>query len=323
LFEVYDWIRIQVVKEVKEARGRGCGLAKLRFERSDREGEIMTIAKRPVVTASLTTSVYDVVHIMAREGFRRIPIVDLRTKRLQGIVTSTDIVDYLGGGEKFQIIQREFNGSFFKAINAPVKFIMRPNPPAVKNVVTIDYAIKLMEQHKVGGLPVVDSADRVLAIVTERDLLSVFEGKARGVKLAALMTEKVVTAAGETTIVEAEREMVEKSFRRLPLVSQGKLVGIVTAMDIVRFFGSGEVFKHLRSGTILQVLQTPALQIGTKKLVTISPNADVNEAARTMKERNVGALLVVDDEKLVGILTERDFFKLSSSGTRAKEGIVP
>ena len=42
-----------------------------------------------------------------------------------------------------------------------------------------------------------------------------------------------------------------------------------------------------------------------------------------MKERNVGALLVVDDEKLVGILTERDFFKLSGSGTRAKEGIVP
>jgi CBS domain-containing protein len=124
------------------------------------------------------------------------------------------------------------------------------------------------------------------------------------------MTEKVVTATCGTTIVEAEREMIEKSFRRLPLVSQGKLVGIVTAMDIVRFFGSGEVFQNLRSGNILQVLQTPALQIGTKKLITISPNANVDEAARTMKERNVGALLVVDNEKLVGILTERDFFKL-------------
>ena len=272
----------------------------------------MTIATRPVVTASLTTSVYDVVHIMAREGFRRIPIVDLRTNKLQGIVTSTDIVDYLGGGEKFQIIEREFKGSFFKAINEPVKFIMRPNPPAVQNVATVGHAIKLMKQHGVGGLPVVDNANRVLAIVTERDLLSIFEEKIRGVKVAAVMTEKVVTATGETTILEAEREMVRKSFRRLPIVSQGKLVGIITAMDIVRFFGSGEVFQHLRSGTILQVLQTPALQIGTKELVTISPSANVDEAARTMKERNVGALLVVDDEKLVGILTERDFFKLIS-----------
>jgi len=272
----------------------------------------MTIAKCPVITAALTTSVYDVVHIMAEEGFRRIPIVDPRTKTLQGIVTSTDIVDYLGGGRKFDIIQGELDGSFFKAINEPVKSIMRPNPPTVENVATIGRAIELMKQHGVGGLPVVDNANRMLAIVTEKDLLNVFEGKARGVKVVALMTKEVVTGTGETTIIEAAREMVGKSFRRLPLVSEGRLVGIVTAMDIVRFFGSGEVFQHLRSGTILQVLQTPALQIGTEKLVTTSQDADVTEAARTMKERNVGALLVVDDGKLVGMLTERDFFKLAS-----------
>jgi CBS domain-containing protein len=271
----------------------------------------MTIAKGPVITAALATSVYDVVHIMAEEGFRRIPIVDPRTKTLQGIVTSTDIVDYLGGGRKFEIIQRELDGSFFKAINEPVKSIMRPNPPTVEDVATINRAIELMKQHRVGGLPVVDIANRVLAIVTEKDLLSVFGRKARGVRVEALMTKEVVTGNGETTIIEAEREMVEKSFRRLPLVSEGRLVGIITAMDIVRFFGSGEVFQHLRSGTILQVLQTPALQIGTKKLVTTSQNADATEAARTMNERNVGALPVVDDEKLVGMLTERDFFKLA------------
>jgi CBS domain-containing protein len=255
---------------------------------------------------------------MAREGFRRIPIVDVRTERLQGIVTSTDVVDYLGGGKKFEIIQQKFSGSFFKAINEPVKSIMRPNPPAVENVATVGRAIELMKQHGVGGLPVVDNEDRVLAIVTERDVLRVFEVKAKGVEVAALMTEKVVTAPSETTIIEAEREMVEKSFRRLPLVSKGRLVGIVTAMDIVRFFGSGEVFQHLRSGTILQVLQTPALQIGTKKLVAISPHANGDEAARTMNERNVGALLVVDDERLVGILTERDFFKLIADARGSK-----
>jgi CBS domain-containing protein len=270
----------------------------------------MMIAKRPVVTASLETSVYDVVRIMTREGFRRIPIVDVRTKGLQGIVTSTDIVDYLGGGEKFGIIKRDFKGSFFKAMNEPVKFIMRTSPPAVQNVATIHQAIKLMKQHGVGGLPVIDNAGRVLAIVTERDLLSVFEEKIERVKVADLMTKDVVTATDKTSILEAERKMVEKSFRRLPILSRGKLAGIITAMDIVRFFGSGEAFQCLRSGTIVQVLQTPALQIGTKKLVTISSDASVNEAATTMKERHVGALLVVDDEKLVGIMTERDFFKL-------------
>jgi CBS domain-containing protein len=290
----------------------GRELANMKSESFNRKGEIMTIAKGQVITASLTTSVYDVVHIMAKEGFRRIPIVDPKTRTLQGIVTSTDIIDYLGGGKKFEIIQKELNGSFFKAINEPVKSIMRPNPPTVENTATIGRAIELMMQHRVGGLPVVDNANRVLAIVTERDLLSVFEAKARGVKIVALMTKEVITGTGETTIIEAAREMVGKSFRRLPLVSEGRLVGIITAMDIVRFFGSGEVFQHLRSGTILQVLQTPALQIGTKKLITTSQDADSTEAARIMKERNVGALLVVDDAKLIGMLTERDFFKLAS-----------
>lgn len=167
-----------------------------------------------------------------------------------------------------------------------------------------------MKQHGVGGLPIVDSANRVWAIVTERDMLSVFKGKISGVKVADLMTKNVVTATPRTTIFEAERAMIEKSFRRLPIVSEGKVVGIVTAMDVVRFFGSGEVFQHLRSGTMLQVLQTPALEIGVKNVITTAFSADSGEAARIMNEKNIGALLVVDDERLVGIITERDFFKL-------------
>jgi CBS domain-containing protein len=277
------------------------------------EGEIMTMAKRSVITASLITSVYDVVHIMAEKGFRRIPIVDTGTKKLQGIVTSTDIVNYLGGGEKFRIIQQKFKGSFFKAINEPIKSIIKPNPPSIKTTATIGDAIRLMKQHRVGGLPVVDFANRVCAIITERDMLSFFKSRVGSTKVAELMTKNVVTATPKTTILEAERAMIARSFRRLPIVSESKLVGIVTAMDIVRFFGSGEVFQHLRSGTILQVLQTPALEIGTKKVVTIASGLNLGEAAATMEGKNIGSLLVVDDyERLIGIITERDFFKLVS-----------
>lgn len=290
---------------------RGDGPVKLKAHASKpREGEIMTIAKRSVITASLTTSVYGVVQIMAREGFRRIPIVDPGTNRLQGIVTSTDMVNYFGGGEKFQIIQQKFKGSFFKAINESIKSIMQSNPPSIETTASIGDAIRLMKQHGVGGLPILDHADRVWAIVTERDMLRIFESKISGAKIADLMTKNVVTANPRTTIFEAERTMVEKSFRRLPIISDGKIVGIVTAMDVVRFFGSGKVFQHLRSGTMLQVLQTPALKIGVKDLITIMPSADLSEAARIMNEKNIGALLVVDDERLVGIITERDFFKL-------------
>lgn len=290
---------------------RDSGPPKPKFHQSKpREGEIMTVAKRPVVTAPLTTSVYDVVHIMSREGFRRIPIVDAGTKRLQGIITSTDIINYLGGGEKFRIIQQKFKGSFFKAINEPVKSISQPNPPSIETTATVGDAIRLMKEHGVGGVPVVDDAFRVSAIITERDILGIFKGKISRVRVADLMTKNVVTATPRTTIFEAERAMIKESFRRLPIVSEGKVVGIVTTMDVVRFFGSGEVFQHLRSGTILQVLQTRALEIGVKSVIAVGSPEDLGEAAKIMNEKNIGALLVVDDDRLVGIVTERDFFKL-------------
>jgi len=275
-----------------------------------REGEIMTIAKSPVITVATTTPVYDGIRIMVKEGFRRIPIVDPGTKRLRGIVTAPDIVNYLGGGEKFQIIQREHAGNFFKAINEPVRHIMTPEVVSVYTSAKISDAIDIMIKHKVGGLPVVDKESRVWAIITERDIVTIFGGMISGAKVSDLMSKKVVTATPKTSILEAEKRMIKNGFRRLPLVSEGKLVGIVTVMDILRFFGSGKVFQHLQSGTIDQVLQTPVIETAVTDVVTVDRNVDVGEAAQLMWEKGIGALPVLENEKLIGIITERDFFKL-------------
>jgi CBS domain-containing protein len=85
---------------------------------------------------------------------------------------------------------------------------------------------------------------------------------------------------------------------------------MITTRTILRFFGSGQVFKHLQSGTMAQVLQTSVLEAATKEICLIKPNIDVSEAATIMREKDVGSLLVVENERLVGIITERDFFKL-------------
>jgi CBS domain-containing protein len=270
----------------------------------------MTIAKSPVVTMAPATPVHDAIQIMAGEGFRRVPIVDSGTKRLQGIITATDIINYLGGGNKFQIVQRKYAGSFFKAIHEPVKGISTRKAVSISTSAKISDAIELMRKHKVGGLPVVDEDERVWAIITERDIIFLFSGSISGAEVADLMSKNVVTAKPEISVLETEKTMINNGFRRLPLVSDQKLVGIVTVMDVLRFFASSHVFKHLQSGTINQVLQTPVLEIATKDVSTIEPEADVGEAARLMLEKRMGSLPVIKNEKLVGIITERDFFKL-------------
>ncbi|RLI44912.1 CBS domain-containing protein [Candidatus Bathyarchaeota archaeon] len=274
------------------------------------KGDIMTIAKSPVVTMAPTTPIYDAVRIMVKAGFRRIPIADSGTKRLRGIITATDIINYLGGGEKFQIIQRKYGGNFFKAINEPIKSVMTQKVFSILTTAKTSDAIELMKEHKVGGIPVVDEENRVWAIVTERDIIFLFSGKISGVKVSDAMSKKVVTAKPKTSIFEAEKTMIQHGFRRLPIIQNEKLIGIVTVMDILRFFGSGHVFKHLQSGTIIQVLQTKIMDIAVRDVVTVAPETDVGQAAKLMQERKVGALPVVQKDKLIGIITERDFFKL-------------
>ena len=275
-----------------------------------REGEIMSIAKSPVVTMAPTTPVYDAIQIMVKEGFRRMPLVDPGTKKLLGIVTATDIINYLGGGEKFQIIHKKYAGNFFKAINEPIKSLMTSKVISISTTAKIGAAIDLMKKHRVGGLPVVDEHERVWAIVTERDILTLFSGKIRGAKVADLMSKSVITANPKTTIIEAEKIMIKHGFRRLPIISNGEFIGMATVRSILRFFGSGQVFKHLQSGTIHQVLQTSVIEVTMKEAPTIEPNADIGEAAKIMQEKNVGSLPVLTNKKLVGIITERDFFRL-------------
>jgi CBS domain-containing protein len=274
------------------------------------EDEILRVAKTSVITIAPTTSIYDSIKIMAKEGFRRIPIANPGTRVLEGIVTATDIIDYLGGGKSFELIQRKSGGNLFKAINQPIRLIMVKNVVSVKTSAKISEAIELMTQKNLGGLPVVDDEKHVRAIITERDVANMFANRISGITVARLMSEKVVTALATTTIFEAEKTMTAQGFRRLPIVSEGKVIGIVTSMDVIRFFGTGKVFTYLRSGNIIQVLNTPALDIATKQVATITPDADVGQAAKIMLEKNVGALPVVKDGKLVGIITERDFFKI-------------
>jgi len=275
-----------------------------------REGEVMKIASKSLITTSPTVPIYDVIKIMSKEGFRRVPTVDSGTRRLEGLVTSTDLIDYLGGGEKFQLIRKKSAGNFFKAINEPVRIIMERDLLMIDERSDLGETLELMLEYGVGGIPIVDDKNRIVAMITERDIMNHFIDKIMGVKVEELMTREVVSINAETTIIDAERIMIEQGFRRLPIVSEEEIIAVVTAMDIIRFFGSKRVFQHLQSGMITQVLESPIIEISSKEIIDIHPQEDVSQAANLMRKQSVGGLPVVEGKKLVGMITERDFLKL-------------
>ena len=98
-------------------------------------------------------------------------------------------------------------------------------------------AIQLMNEKKVGALPVLDGA-RVVGIVSERDYMSkvILEGKSsKETPVRDIMTRRVVTVTRDQTISECMRIITEERVRHLPVVEDGALIGIVSIGDLVKW----------------------------------------------------------------------------------------
>ena len=75
------------------------------------EGEVMAIATRDVISVPPTQSIISAVATMTECGFRRLPVTDAGTKKLRGIVTSGDVINFMGGGDKYQLVRVRHNGN--------------------------------------------------------------------------------------------------------------------------------------------------------------------------------------------------------------------
>ncbi len=123
-----------------------------------------------------------------------------------------------------------------------------------------------------------------------------------------VMTPNPVTVTPDTTFAEAMNILRTRKIRRLPVVKGEKLVGIITEKDLLNASPS--------SATTLDVWEQTSLlhrlkikEIMTENVLTVEPNTPVEEAAKIMADNKVGALPVLKDGKLVGIITETDIFK--------------
>ncbi len=111
---------------------------------------------------------------------------------------------------------------------------------AVKTVGTnasIEVAVRKMNKFNIGSVVVVDTERRrPVGIVTERDILRLVERYPEPliVKVKQVMSQPVVTIDSETSIEEAARLMAKKRIKRLPVVEEDRLVGIITSSDIMK-----------------------------------------------------------------------------------------
>ena len=138
----------------------------------DREGDIMAIASKDVISIPPSKSIKDTAKVMMEHEFRRLPITDPGSGKVLGIVTVMDILDFFGGGKKFNIIEKKYQDNFLAAINEPVREIMSRGVVTLSNKASIGETIEVMSSNHVGAIPLVDNDNKLVGIVTERDILN-------------------------------------------------------------------------------------------------------------------------------------------------------
>jgi len=159
-------------------------------------------------------------------------------------------------------------------------------------------AAKIMSDKNISCIIVSDNGD-LSGIITETDLLKravADSNDFRKMKIDHVMSSPVRSLPRNLSVMDAGRIMETENIRRLVVLDEERLVGIITQTDIVRVLASYSMWKDVSN-------------LMTSDVAAIASSANVKEAAEVMASRDISCLVAMDNDAVVGIFTERDLLK--------------
>ena len=181
---------------------------------------------------------------------------------------------------------------------------MKVNQVMTKDVATIGpdetvaKAAMMMSQRNISCIIIMDN-EEILGILTETDLLNktVVAGRdTRKIKVMEIMSSPVQTAPSDMSVLEAGEMMEAKHIKRLPILDEGKLAGIMTQTDLTRVITSYGMWREIS-------------EIMSKDVAVIQRDTTILDAAEIMSSQKISSIVVMDGDKIAGVITERDLLK--------------
>ncbi|MDE1769282.1 MAG: CBS domain-containing protein [Thaumarchaeota archaeon] len=175
---------------------------------------------------------------------------------------------------------------------------MSEYPISVKPDIPFETVVEFMAESRFATLIVMEEEKSMpIGIFTERDIIKhVVSGKSMNQSIKQELIQPFISVTPDTTIVEAARLMIIKKSRILVFVDADKLVGTITASDMLRAFGETD--------------KAPSLEKVISKTVYHCPfETTVLDAVKLLDEKNIGSVLVTRDS-LYGIFTQRDLVRV-------------
>lgn len=115
------------------------------------------------------------------------------------------------------------------------KQVMTSEVVTIRPEATLAEAIRVLLDKKISGMPVVDAAGKLVGILSEKDMLNfAFSGNLGLTKVEEAMTREIVSFPPEAGVEEIALAIGQRHFRRVPIVADGRVVGVVSRRDIIR-----------------------------------------------------------------------------------------
>lgn len=127
--------------------------------------------------------------------------------------------------------QGERTGRMSTTLAIYARDIMTSDVFTIDEATPIDTAARIMFEKSISGLPVVSGDGNLVGVVTEYDVIA-----KSGQKVADIMSRSVVTVGEDTDPETIARMLIEQRIRRIPVVKEGQIIGIISRSDLVRLF---------------------------------------------------------------------------------------
>lgn len=251
--------------------------------------EIMTTK---IISVDKDDSLKRVLDLMKKHNITKIPV--LEEKKFFGLATDNVIAYKLGSIRKRGITASRLHAS--SVTEKEVK-IVHPDED-VKNI------LKTVGEPGPTMLPVVEK-EKLVGVVTKADLLPLVKSKNQ---LHSIMQKKVYVVGIDDRVIHARRMMITENVARLPVIEEKKLVGIISDIEIALAFASlkksfslGRQKHRLDELLVKEIMKSPVLWA--------SPSMSIFDAAQLMMNQNIGALPLIENEKLIGMVTRTDLIR--------------
>lgn len=115
------------------------------------------------------------------------------------------------------------------------KDVMTKNVITIKPDMSLKEAIRVLVGKGISGVPVVDNSNNVVGILSEKDIINyMFSGNLNTAVVSEAMTKNIISMTSDADLDKVALLISEKKFRRVPIMDNGKLVGIISRRDIIR-----------------------------------------------------------------------------------------